>query len=180
MLLQSTNVMLANLESKLRTNSSKHLHLLEALLYVCVGMLLAVAAFAGVFDAVVVLWKGIATRSVASSGFMVLDQLLLVLILVEILHTVRISLRSQELVVEPFLIVGLMASIRRILVITMQAAKLTEEGHDTSNVAMIFRNSMIELGVLGALIVLFVVSIWLLRTRPAHDLVTETKESDSR
>lgn len=59
----------------------------------------------------------------------VLDQLLFVLVLVEILHTVRISIRAQEILIEPFLIVGLIASVRRVLVITMQAAKLTEEGH---------------------------------------------------
>ena len=48
--------------------------------------------------------------------------------LVEILHTVRISIRSHVLVTEPFLIVGLIASIRRVLVITLEAATLTKEG----------------------------------------------------
>ena len=44
--------------------------------------------------------------------------------LVEILHTVRISIRSHILVTEPFLIVGLIASIRRILVITLEVSTL--------------------------------------------------------
>jgi hypothetical protein len=49
--------------------------------------------------------------------------------LVEILHTVRISIRSHILVItEPFLVVGLIASIRSILVITLEAATLTKEG----------------------------------------------------
>jgi uncharacterized membrane protein (DUF373 family) len=156
--------MLEKMESKLRGNSS-HLHLLEALLYTCIGYLLVIAALAGVVQAAIGLWTAATSGSIASSGFMALDQVLLVLILIEILHTVRISLRSQELVIEPFLIVGLMATIRRILVITMQAAKLTEEGHDSSGETLVFRNSMIELGVLGALIVMFVVSIWLLRRK---------------
>ena len=52
-------------------------------------------------------------------GVQVLDQLLFVLVLVEILHTVRISIRAHEILIEPFLIVGLIASIRRVLVITM-------------------------------------------------------------
>ncbi len=54
--------------------------------------------------------------------------------LVEILHTVRISIRSHVLVTEPFLVVGLIASIRRILVITLEAATLTCAGsfHYTS------------------------------------------------
>ena len=58
-------------------------------------------------------------------GVLVLDQLLLVLMLVELLHTVRISVRSEALIMEPFLTVGLIASIRRVLVITMQAAQET-------------------------------------------------------
>ena len=53
--------------------------------------------------------------------FELIDRLLLVLMLLEILHTLRISIRSHALVVEPFLVVGLIASIRRILVLGMQA-----------------------------------------------------------
>jgi hypothetical protein len=45
----------------------------------------------------------------------VLNELLIVRMLAEILHTVRISSRSDVLVAEPFLVVGLIASIRRIL-----------------------------------------------------------------
>ena len=49
-----------------------------------------------------------------------MNELLIVLMLVEILHTVRISIRSHVLVTEPFLVVGLIAAIRRILVITLE------------------------------------------------------------
>ena len=90
---------------------------------------------------------------------MALDQLLLVLMMVEILHTVRISIRTQTLTVEPFLIVGLIASIRRVLVITTQAARLAEQGHAGAADQAAFRNSMIELGVLAALILVFVLSL---------------------
>jgi hypothetical protein len=87
-----------------------------------------------------------------------------VLMLVEILHTVRISIRSHVLVTEPFLVVGLIASIRRILVITLEAATLTKEGTWTTEGASgIFQSSMIELGLLGLLVIVFVVSITLLR-----------------
>ncbi len=84
--------------------------------------------------------------------------------LVEILHTVRISIRSHVLVMEPFLVVGLIASIRRILVITLEAATLTKEGAwATEGAHGIFRSSMIELGLLGLLVLVLVVSITLLR-----------------
>jgi hypothetical protein len=116
------------------------------------------------FEAGALLWRGIANHALASGGLLVLDQLLLVLMLVEILHTVRISVGSKELMLaEPFLIVGLIASIRRVLVITLQASKLTEGGHGTVEGAFAFRNAMIELGLLGVLVVVFVVTIYVLR-----------------
>ena len=43
--------------------------------------------------------------------------MLLVLILVEIVHTVVLSLRAHHLVAQPFIIVGLVAVIRRVLVV---------------------------------------------------------------
>ena len=39
---------------------------------------------------------------------------------IEILHTVRVSFTEGALVSEPFLVVGLIASIRRVLVITLE------------------------------------------------------------
>ncbi|MCU1489466.1 MAG: hypothetical protein JWM85_871, partial [Acidimicrobiaceae bacterium] len=48
-----------------------------------------------------------------ASGF--LDQILLVLILVEIVHTVVLSLRSHRLQPEPFIIVALIAAVRKLL-----------------------------------------------------------------
>lgn len=53
--------------------------------------------------------------AIRASGL--LDQLLLVLILVEIVHTVVLSLRSHRLAAQPFIVVGLVAVIRRILVL---------------------------------------------------------------
>jgi small-conductance mechanosensitive channel len=92
-----------------------------------------------------------------------LDQLLVVLMLVEILHTVRVSIRSHILVTEPFLVVGLIASIRRILVITLEASTLTKEGSWSNQGASIFRASMLELSLLGLLVLVLVFCITLLR-----------------
>jgi hypothetical protein len=158
---------LPTLDDKLRINSSKRLHVLETILYIGVGLLLSAAAIAAVYGAGVILWDGI-IHNTLNYGLLVLDQLLLVLMLVEILHTVRISIRSEELITEPFLIVGLIASIRRVLVITMQAAKLTEEAHGTPESATAFRNGMIELGLLAFLIAVLTGSIYLLRHTPSH------------
>jgi hypothetical protein len=75
-----------------------------------------------------------------------------------------ISIRSHVLVTEPFLVVGLIASIRRILVISLEASTLTKEGAwATEGSSGIFHSSMIELGLLGLLVLVLVVSITLLR-----------------
>jgi len=60
--------------------------------------------------------------------------------------------------------VGLIASIRRILVITLEAATLTKEGAWVTEGSIgIFHSSMLELGLLGLLVLVLVVSIALLR-----------------
>jgi len=167
-------VVLPRIDEKVRAKSTQQLYLLEAVLYVCVGILLSAAALAVLVDACVNLWRGIVQHTLPSYGLEVLDQLLVVLVLVEILHTVRISIRSREISIEPFLIVGLIASVRRVLVITMQAAKLTEEGHGTTDAAGVFQRSMIELGLLGFLVLAFVLSIYFLRRASGqHDLLKE-------
>ena len=71
----------------------------------------------------------------------VLNELLIVRMLAQILHTARISSRSDVFVAEPFLVVGLIASIRRILVLVTLAK--AEAG--TNDSAIAFRNSMMEL-----------------------------------
>ena len=86
-----------------------------------------------------------------------LDGLLLVLMLVEILHTVGIFLKQRKLVIEPFLAIGIIAAIRRVLIIT------AEQVHPTPEHAAAFRMTMVELGLLAAMILSFVFCIFLLR-----------------
>jgi hypothetical protein len=83
---------------------------------------------------------------------------------VEILHTVRITVRSHiVLAAEPFLIVGLIASIRRLLVISLEMSTLTKGDSWVPNGESIFHASMLELGLLVALVLVLVFSITLLR-----------------
>jgi uncharacterized membrane protein (DUF373 family) len=146
-------------EDKLRSSISQHVSLLETLLYVVVGILLIAAAIMGVVQAALSLSHRVGGGA-GYFGLAALDQLLLVLMLVEILHTVSISIRTHKLTMVPFLVVGLIASIRRVLVITMQAARLAEQNPLAQGErALSFNNSMIELGVLAVLILVFVMSI---------------------
>ncbi|MCB2219172.1 MAG: hypothetical protein KQI35_02170 [Bacteroidetes bacterium] len=83
----------------------------------------------------------------------IIAKTLLLLMIIEILTTVRISIREHSLSAEPFLIVGLIASIRRILIISVETAYVPEH----------FNHFMIEIGVLTVLIFIFIISIVLLR-----------------
>src|SRR6202047_2745673 len=150
-------------QEKLRVHFSDYLSNAEVVVYTILAILLFITALATIANAGKMLWDGIAHWSIATQTLVVLDQLLVVLMLVEILHTVRISIHSHILVTEPFLVVGLIASIRRILVITLEAATLTKGGTWSAEGASIFRASMYELGLLGLLILVLVTSISLLR-----------------
>jgi len=150
-------------EVKLRAHFGDYLSKAEVIVYSVLAVLLFITALATIANAGKMLWDGLGHWTIATETLSVLDQLLVVLMLVEILHTVRISIHSHYLVTEPFLVVGLIASIRRILVITLEAASLTKGGTWTPESASIFRASMIELGLLGLLILILVFSITLLR-----------------
>jgi uncharacterized membrane protein (DUF373 family) len=151
-------------EKNLRLRSGEYLIVVEVLTYSLLALLLSATGILALADAGKLLWNGLSNGTLATtSAFRILDQLLLVLMLVEILHTVRISIRSHTLVTEPFLVVGLIASIRRMLVISLEAADLTKQGKWTSDGESIFRAAMFELGLLAVLIFILVVSITLLR-----------------
>ncbi len=152
-------------EDRLRLHFGDYLGKAEVAIYSILAVLLSITALAAIASAGKLLWDGLSQWRIATETLRVLDQLLVVLMLVEILHTVRISIRSHVLVAEPFLVVGLIASIRRVLVITLEAATLTKEGRWSTEGASIFRASMIELGLLGLLIFVLVFSITLLRRR---------------
>lgn len=85
-----------------------------------------------------------------------LDGLLLVFIFVELLYAVRTSLRSRELVAEPFLIVGILACIKEIVVLSVDAAAILDKGPE-------FSRAIVQIGVLGALTLVLAVAIFVLR-----------------
>ena len=59
-----------------------------------------------------------------ASLILAIDRMLLVLMIVEILHTIGVSFRSHSLTAEPLLVVGLIASIWRMLVITLESSQV--------------------------------------------------------
>jgi hypothetical protein len=125
----------------------------EVAIYVILAVLLSITALVTILGAGLLLWQSIVRWTVSTEILRVLDQLLLVLMLVEILHTVRITVRSHiVLAAEPFLVVVLIASIRRILVISLEMATLTKGNSWAPNGENIFHTSMLELGLLVVLV----------------------------
>lgn len=153
-------------EDRLRHHFDDHLAKIEVAIYSVLALLLSVTILAAIASAGKLLWDALSHWTIATQTLRVLNELLVVLMLVEILHTVRISIRSHVLVTEPFLVVGLIASIRRILVISLEMATLTREATWSNQGESIFRSSMIELGLLGLLVFVLVYSITLVRRYP--------------
>lgn len=134
----------------------------EDVVYISLGVLLAGTALALLVTGAVAFGRSVLGGAPVQSFVGVLDQILLVLLVIELLYTVKVSFREHSLVPEPFLIVGLIAATRRILVITAELSTLLEKGDDT-----VFRHAMLELALLTAMVVAFVGSLWMLRKRSA-------------
>jgi len=160
-------------QSTLRHRFDDSLGTAEMAIYAVLALLLSATILAAIASACKLLFESVIHWTVATQTLRVLNELLIVLMLAEILHTVRISIRSHVLVTEPFLVVGLIASIRRILVISLEMATLAKEAAWTNDSAVMFRNSMIELGLLSLLVLVLVFSITLLRRYPPAEGVAK-------
>ncbi len=134
----------------------------EHLVYIALGVLLSAATLLALGDVTIQLYRGFRDVTGADVILPIIDRLLFVLLLVEVLHTVRASIRTGGLTPEPFLIVGLIASIRRVLVITLQTSEATKPGGWSPENDAIIRGAMLELTVIGGLILILVVSLYLL------------------
>ena len=82
---------------------------------VAVGVVLILLAATLAVSGVVGFIQDVQKYTIATAAINLLDRVLLVLILVEIVHTVVLSLRAHRLAAQPFIVVGLVAVIRRIL-----------------------------------------------------------------
>lgn len=127
--------------------------LVEYVAYILVGFLLVATVVFLVFDIVKSFFNFPEPGKLILWVVKILDRTLLMLMIAEILYTVRLSIKERVLYSEPFLIVGLIAAIRRILVISVETAYQPEK----------FEPFMIEISILGVLVFLFAVSLVMLR-----------------
>lgn len=154
-------------ERWVRDKTEQAFGLVEDLLYVLVALALSLAGLIlfgyAIYEAV----KGVQQEAVSSVMLALLDTLLLVFIITEIIHTIRVVIDEKILVSEPFLVVGIVAAIRRLVVVSAEAKDLI--GKPT------FGDAMLEIGVLTATVLALGATIFMLRhtehsePRPRHE-----------
>jgi len=141
-------------------NTSRRLLIIaDDVIHIAVAVLLVGAAL-------VMLWyalENFSDLSVAATVVVVNDTLC-VLIIAEVLWTIIRYLRREKFSLAPFLFIGIISSLRRILVIDAQMA-VGESEHT-------FYENMIELGVHVAIIFILVVAYYLVKK--ARVLETQT------
>lgn len=146
-------------EQRLRHGVSLAFSRFEDVVYVGLGLMLAYSAAALLVSASVLLVRSAAQGAPVPAIIDLLDRSLLVLMIVELLYTVKVSFREHSLVPEPFLVVGLIAVTRRILVVTAEFAHLVD-GPEPA-----FRKAMIEAAVLTGMVLVLVASLRMLRAQ---------------
>ena len=105
----------------------------EDVVYIGLGLLLASSALTLLVTGVIDFGQSVVAGK--ASIIDLIDRVLLILLIVELLYTVQVSLRAHALVPEPFLLVGLISVIRRVLVLTAEFDQLHEKRrayHSTS------------------------------------------------
>jgi phosphate starvation-inducible membrane PsiE len=140
------------------SRASSYLGTSESVVLVAIGVALILVAvlllYSSLYDLSLATLGGPAT--IEHKAIEILNTILLVMMTMEIVYTVAISLKSHTLNAEPFLIIGSIAGIRRMLVIT---ATSTETESDPAK----FHNTLVELALLAGTVVAMAVAICLLR-----------------
>src|SRR5207237_4914886 len=155
-----------------RGHIARAFSLVEDVVYVGMGILLAYSAGALLVIGAMDLWRASFAGQPLQGVIGLLDRTLLVLMLVELLYTVQVSFREHALLPEPFLIVGLIAATLRILVVTAEFSVAMKEGGAERS-----RGEMSEIALLTVMVVAMLGSLLILRkpdpNRPARQLPTE-------
>ncbi len=132
--------------------------LVEDVIYVAIAVLLTLASAVVLVQSVVVLFEGARDQD-PNSLVNLLDSLLLVFIFVELLYAVRTTLKERQIVAEPFLLAGILASIKETIVLSVAAADdYIDKGPE-------FARAMVEIGLLAGTVVLLALTAVLLRRK---------------
>ena len=154
----------------------KAAHLLgrsESIVLVLIGVALVLVAVLLLYSSMYDLNEAvrIGPAEIERKAIEILNTVLLVMMTMEIVYTVAISLESHTLNAEPFLIIGVIASIRRMLVITATSTEV--ETHPEQ-----FHNTLVELGLLAATVVALASAIWILRYSAQRSIKPQQVKSE--
>ncbi len=126
----------------------------ERVAYLAIALALSVPIVMLVFSAAMSMLE-VSEVGVLQTALSVLDRVLLAFIFVELIDTVRVTVRERGiLIAEPFLLVGLIAVVRRILLLTAEIERASVEE---------FRNMLIELGVMTGLVIVLTMALYFTR-----------------
>jgi len=126
----------------------------ERVAYLAIALALSVPIVMLVFSAALSMLE-VSEVGVLQTALSVLDRVLLAFIFVELIDTVRVTVRERGiLIAEPFLLVGLIAVVRRILLLTAELERVSAEE---------FRNMLIELGVMTGLVIVLTIALYFTR-----------------
>ncbi|MFY9614381.1 MAG: phosphate-starvation-inducible PsiE family protein [Candidatus Dormiibacterota bacterium] len=143
------------LRGRMRHAALEAMEALEDAIYGIIAVFLLVGGALLLFGAAYLLVEHFTLETIKDTVVTTLDQALLVFMVAELLHTIRITLRDRSLAAEPFLIVGLIAGIRRILILTAR----NEDVHDAQQ----FFFFWVQLLLLTLLVLTMVVAVFLWR-----------------
>ncbi len=133
--------------------TNRGMRVAEDVIYALTALILVGGALAVLLDAAYSFATG-APENLRKAIESTLDALLIVFILVELLGAVRETLSERKLVAEPFLLVGIIAAIKEIVVVASFSGKKDD-----------IEGAMLEIGVLGAVIIGLSLATWLLRRK---------------
>jgi uncharacterized membrane protein (DUF373 family) len=131
---------------------------IENVLYIVAAVLLALSAAVVLVALTYHLAKDVSDGA-EDAVTRVVDGLLLVFIILELMAAVRATIAERRLVAEPFLIVGIIASIKEIVVVAVEA----DDARGTDSTA--FEHAMVEIGLLGGVVLVLAAASFLVRRK---------------
>jgi hypothetical protein len=132
---------------------------IEEILYLLISLGLLIVFGLILVDGFFVLISLFDVKDLTYSVVKFLDKILVALIVVELFYTVMVAIVEESAIkcVEPFLLVGVTALVRRLLVLTFEIA------HPVVYSAERMTFYLIEMGLIGFLVIIFVIAIYLFR-----------------
>ena len=130
----------------------------ENVIYCLISLVLVAAALTLLGSAA---WNlaSSAEQGVAPAVRDVLDTLLLIFIFVELLSATRETMNQRTIVAEPFLLVGIIASIKEVVVLGIGAKEVL--GKDQQQ----FESAMLGIGTMSGLLLVLSIAILLVRRK---------------